>query len=260
MMKKHTIYLTKQCNCRCKYCYQDNFDKIYLWEDIKKQLDYIIKNKYKVVEFIGGEPFLVFDLLKKCYNYLNSVNKDITYYISTNGTIINKNIIEFIKEHDNIYLFISLDGNEEMNKLRIDKNNNETFNIVVNNIKKLIDNGLQKRLIVHMVLHNYNVSCLFEGIIFLQKLGILNIDIGIIEKTQKINKQFCIDFINQHLKISKNIKKKNIKINIFTLMYEPNITIQNKFDEINQFIRNIVYKNHLLIMRGDNFNYESRIK
>jgi uncharacterized protein len=99
-MKRYTIYLTKQCNCRCKYCYQGNYNNTYSWQNIKQQLDNVVskgKTDIKIVEFIGGEPFLVFALLEKSYNYLNSIDKNIIYYISTNGTIINKYIVNFIR-------------------------------------------------------------------------------------------------------------------------------------------------------------------
>ncbi|MEW9096543.1 MAG: radical SAM protein [Clostridiaceae bacterium] len=252
-MMRYTIYLTEQCNCRCVYCYQTSYEIAYTWEEIKVQLDMIIQDgkQDKIIEFIGGEPLLAFDMLVKACNYLeNNLNRItvLRYYISTNLTILNKNIIDFLRKNDNIFVSVSLDGNREMNKLRLWKNGKENYFTVVKNIKKLIKSNLNDRLMVHMVCHKNNVDNLYKGVKFLNRLGVKAIDIGIVENTMPIDKSFCNSFINEHEKISLDKKKGKLTSVISTLDYEP-ISLESLSEKdstyLIYYLRNYVYKNHI---------------
>lgn len=194
---------------------------------------------------------MVFDLLERAYYYLENNPNKITilrYYISSNLTILGENQLNFLKKNTNIFISVSLDGNREMNKLRLWENGQETYYKVLKNIKKLIKSGLGDRLIVHMVCHNENVDSLYNGVKFLNKLGVKVIDIGIVENTMRIDKKFCNHFIEEHEKIS--LYKLNGKITsvISTLDYEPKY-----LDELSKkdstyliyYLRNYVYENYI---------------
>lgn len=118
------LYLTTDCNLKCEYCYElENRKKLKKplelnVTDIKKQLDESYKDKENVqgncIVLFGGEPLLKYDLIKELFE-LNK--KDYENYfcfaITTNGTLINEEIIEDIREYSKIMtvsLGISYDG------------------------------------------------------------------------------------------------------------------------------------------------------
>ncbi|MEW6456918.1 MAG: radical SAM protein [Acidobacteriota bacterium] len=121
------LEVTERCNLICKYCYRNEFTKKRTsplkdmeWEIAKKSIDYYINkinspDRTKVkgfasLSFYGGEPLLNIKLIKKCLNYINNLDFDdsITYHITTNGTIINKEIADLLEKHG-IQLLISLE-------------------------------------------------------------------------------------------------------------------------------------------------------
>jgi len=95
-METYVVHVTKQCNCRCVYCYEKDKYSTYTWEEVKELIDNIVKyNRRFNIEFLGGEPLLAFDLIKKSVDYLESMN-DIEveqYVITTNGTILTDEMI-----------------------------------------------------------------------------------------------------------------------------------------------------------------------
>lgn len=55
------------------------------------------KRKY-ILLFYGGEPLLEFELIRKCVHYAQSImpGKEIEYSMTTNGTLLNKEVIEYL--------------------------------------------------------------------------------------------------------------------------------------------------------------------
>lgn len=210
-MERYVIYVTQRCNCDCNYCYLDEKEATYTWDEIKTLMDNIVKYNVEnefTVEFLGGEPLLAFDLIKKAYEYLESI-KNINVYnyiITTNGTILTDEIIEFLKNNIKVSLFASIDGTPFMNQFRIFKDSRKnTYNIVMKNLKLLNEIIDAKRIGVHMVTHPYNVAFLSHGIDFLYKQGIKNFGIGTIEKRMDIDEEYCKRFISELDIISNSI-------------------------------------------------------
>lgn len=69
-----TICVTHNCNLDCVYCYQEHDTNVRMnFETAKKCIDWIFNNIPDDMEgveigFIGGEPLLEFDLIKKLLN------------------------------------------------------------------------------------------------------------------------------------------------------------------------------------------------
>lgn len=63
--------------------------------------------------FIGGEPLLEFPLIKKIVLYINQKARQfdvkLSYDITTNGMLLNEEILAFFKKHK-IKFLLSLDG------------------------------------------------------------------------------------------------------------------------------------------------------
>lgn len=246
-MKRYSIYLTKQCNCRCLYCYQDNFTDFITDFEIMKETEKILKEVDKhetvIIELIGGEPLLVIDSVMYCYNKLNARLSNATFYISTNLTIVPQQLKQLLQK-PNVYIFVSIDGDEEGNSLRVFKNNLYVFDVVSNNIKTLVDMGFENKLITHLVTHFKNVKNLSHHVHFLQSLRVHMVDIGVVEKYHPITKEFCEDFIAQHEIISKGVIKGEFKENINTLLYPPIRKPQTKEQELRYYLFKEVYEQH----------------
>jgi uncharacterized protein len=146
-----TLQLTQQCNLRCSYCsYSGNYHNTRVhssermsFEIARKAIDMMLANSRECgslhLGFYGGEPLLEFDLLKKCVEYITShVNgKKLTFGISTNGTLLNNEIVTFFREH-NFTLSISLDGSKEEHDVnRKFANGQGSFNMIFDNISSI---------------------------------------------------------------------------------------------------------------------------
>jgi len=126
-LEQITLELTERCNLRCKYCiYSDEYE-LYrnfspndmTWEIAHASIDYAIKHSSEnlTVTFYGGEPLLQFDLLKKCVEYISTIKgtKIIIYSMTTNMTLITKEIADYLSERQMFSVICSLDGPEEIN-------------------------------------------------------------------------------------------------------------------------------------------------
>ena len=107
MLETYVLHITKECNMQCIYCYEKDKTSTYTWDELKTLLNNIIKhNRNFNLEFLGGEPCLRTDLIKETVNYLESIenlNVD-NYIITTNGTIINDELIDLMKKYQKIKL------------------------------------------------------------------------------------------------------------------------------------------------------------
>ncbi len=145
-----TLQVTQQCNLRCAYCaysgtYENRIhnEKSMSLETAKKGIDYVISNSSESnrvdIGFYGGEPLLRFDFIKQCVEYAkaNTEGKKLQFHMTTNGTILTDEIMEFLAEN-NFSLLISLDGPEEIHdKNRTFASNGKgTFRAIMNNISK----------------------------------------------------------------------------------------------------------------------------
>lgn len=145
--------LTQNCNLRCSYCtYSGNYnnrthgDKTMNIDLAKKGVDFLIRhstdNKTIGFGFYGGEPLLRFDLVKELILYAEQMaeGKELLFALTSNGTLITREIIEFLERH-RVNLMISIDGPREIhNKNRKFANNKGSFDMIYKNVQFLIKN------------------------------------------------------------------------------------------------------------------------
>lgn len=230
MLETYVLHITKECNCDCIYCYERDKKSIYEWEEIKALLDDIIKyNKHFSLEFLGGEPCLRIDLIEKVIRYLYDMQRVAKiplniqrFIITTNGTIINSDLIHILKYWENVSWCASIDGNKFMNSLRVTKDGINTYDKVIENYKKLyheLNNDMRGQLSVHLVTHPYNVGYLYDGIADLYSQGVRSFGIGTIESTMIIDDEYCKEFVSQLKKLADDVvlfeKFPGIKIGLF---------------------------------------------
>lgn len=200
-MERYVIHVTKECNCDCLYCYEKDKTSVYTWNEIKELVDKIIQYRTSDefgIEFLGGEPMLRWDLIKKSYEYMEKLPdiNILSYVITTNGTIMNEEIADYLSKNNKLKFAVSMEGHKWSNQLRVFKESRKnTYDKVIENINFLKRYGVESS--IHMTTHPYNVAFLSSSIDHLYKLGINNIDIGTIESTMKIDKDYCDRFIKE---------------------------------------------------------------
>lgn len=133
------IGITEQCNLRCTYCcysgeYVNNrshgmqslsSNDI---DDIFDSIQHVTIKRPLRIAFYGGEPLLKYSLVQYAVvKGLEIWKKDVVFSISTNGTILTPDKIDWIVAH-NVELAISIDGTEPIhNRHRIDSKGNGSY-------------------------------------------------------------------------------------------------------------------------------------
>lgn len=108
--------VTRTCNLNCIHCYSNSESKNYAGElDTREALcfiDHLAEFKVPVILFSGGEPLLRKDLQTLV---AHAKNKGIRPTISTNGTLLNRELVASLKKLGIGYIGVSLDGIGENN-------------------------------------------------------------------------------------------------------------------------------------------------
>jgi uncharacterized protein len=145
-----TLQLTQRCNFRCTYCiysedsspYQRNHSNNDMSPEIaEKAVDFLFSHSRDVsnvnIGFYGGEPLLKFDLLKHIVEYVkeNYYGKRVHYSITTNGSLMTDEVVEYFVEND-IYPMISFDGPKHIHdKYRhFAENGRGTYDVVMSRL------------------------------------------------------------------------------------------------------------------------------
>lgn len=150
------LELTSSCNMSCEYCINGvayNQKDCLISKNLSKEasfnaVDYLINHsqdqvKPLAISFYGGEPILRYPLLKEIIiyakNQASSKGKEMVFSITTNGTLLTREIIEFLIEHS-VQLVISLDGPEEINdRFRKLKNGDGTYHSIIKILQMIKD-------------------------------------------------------------------------------------------------------------------------
>ncbi len=145
-LRNLALNLTNNCNFCCGYCYakQGNYDipgLVMTLDTAKHGIDLLCESVRKndsekaTIALFGGEPLLEFELIKEIVAYTKRnmpTSTSIQYLITTNGTLIDKEVAEFMQENGFI-VTVSIDGDEETHDAyrRYKKIGTGTYNDVV---------------------------------------------------------------------------------------------------------------------------------
>lgn len=168
---KLILLVTENCNFFCKYCYQTKEKKEMNWGTAKKSLDFFFNQKsdsYSLY-FLGGEPLLNFSLIKDIVHYLDEKykqsKKKIHYNISTNGSLITDNVLQFFNRYHFI-VELSFDG------LAQDKSRKKgSFNQILK-ILKLLKEQPNITLHINSVFFPATVDLLSRSVEFILELQV----------------------------------------------------------------------------------------
>lgn len=229
------------CNFRCKYCFGEHgenylgTEKKFSIQLMKNVLNIFVdkwypESKHYRVDFVsGGEPLLNFDMIKETIDYIEKMQKEkgknISVWICTNGSLLNDEICTYLDAH-NVSIGVSIDGEKKKHdKCRIDINGNGTYELVVEKIKKILNNKKYSRKFRNIwglsvvSQNNYNI---LQIINHNKKLGLKNIQIKLVRSNnddldvEAINYEYYIlcekiydEFVGGKFDIIKNIANNN---------------------------------------------------
>ena len=157
-----SLYLicSTSCNLDCDYCFYrssaseslSHHQNMSLEVAKKALLDFrrIVLNNVKdndywqQVTFYGGEPLLNKGMLHQAIPYARDIfDRDTNLVINTNAVLIDKDDIELFR-NSSVEVQVSLDGDKEKHDLhRKTQTGEPTYDIVINNMKRLLDSGVK---------------------------------------------------------------------------------------------------------------------
>lgn len=118
------LVVTERCNLNCSYCQSNKqFSYTMSIDCAKEYVDKYLHTSTVAkpsITFMGGEPFVAFKTIKEIVAYIKHYypQKEVSFTIVTNGTLIHGEIQKWIKENENsLQITLSLDGTEDTHNL-----------------------------------------------------------------------------------------------------------------------------------------------
>lgn len=172
-----TFWVTERCNLLCKYCYVHKQPKTMSLKTAEQSIacftdkfeTTISQGKRINVALHGGEPLLNFEVLEYIVNTLkNRYDGHIIFTMTTNGTMLTKEMYEFLK--GKVQLSVSIDGKREINDInRVYPNGESSFDKVMETLHFLKTQGEYVR--VRMTVNKETLRQMAENYIYLEKMN-----------------------------------------------------------------------------------------
>lgn len=144
------LFLTQTCNLKCIYCYGEegaygtggDMDERTAFQAVDWLVEQAGAYQKLHIGFFGGEPFLRFPLMAAVVEYAAmraiETGRDLDFYATTNATLLNDEIIAFMREH-RMNIMVSFDGTREaQDTQRPFKSGRGSYDVTVPGIKKLL--------------------------------------------------------------------------------------------------------------------------
>lgn len=240
-IKAMCLHVSHDCNLRCKYCFASQGDfkgqRILMDELIgKKSLDFLLENSGNrvnlEVDFFGGEPLMNFELVKKLVSYgrqkEKQYNKHFRFTMTTNGVLLNDEIIEFLnKEMDNVVL--SLDGRKEINdEMRPTINGRGSYEQIIPKFKKLVESRGTKDYFIRGTFTNHNLD-FSKDVLLYKDLGFKKTSMEPVVTDPKeeyaIREEHLNNILEEYEKLSNiyiDIRKEDPDFNFFHFLIDLN--------------------------------------
>lgn len=170
--------LTEECNYSCSYCYQTRAAKTIDISTIEKALEFFFPflSEQCLIAFTGGEPLLAFDKIQLAVEYIQfknkTFNKQIQYNITTNGSLIDDDISDFLNQNE-FSLWLSFDGDAQ----NISRKKNSHGQVVLV-MQKVMENP-NIDFVTNSVFTPDTVGYLSKSIQYLMELGVPDIQLAL---------------------------------------------------------------------------------
>lgn len=146
------LNLTDDCCLACRYCFVEqhphymSYDVaqtavLYLLDNLEKKNKKFGTDEKANITYFGGEPTLMWDeIIVPLTNWIRKENFPINLNITTNGVLLNKERIQFLKDNE-IYPLLSIDGNRETQEFNRPCHNLKlsSFDLIKENIPLLLE-------------------------------------------------------------------------------------------------------------------------
>lgn len=167
-----TFIPSYNCNLACPYCIQGNLKQVNKISDKETSaVVNFIKNKILEsrreipierlsISLYGGEPLMNKAELVLFCSLVNQIakqeNLDIAFDMTSNMTLLDDTMIALMEKHQ-ISVQVSIDGTKELHdQRRIKKNGSGTYDIIISNLKLLVDRGLKKLITIRINIDSNN--------------------------------------------------------------------------------------------------------
>ncbi len=234
------LIVTHRCNLVCRYC-NIKKDKKNITLEVASKAVSIFLNKFSCVtpriKFFGGEPLLEFPIIKKIITSARARSKNLRFEITTNGTLLNKDAIDFFAANKDIELWYS--------------HHKALFNKSDLLLKKLPDCG------INILITPPKAKDLSDEFAFFWKLGFRKFNflpayfnfwgkknLRILEHQFKIT----ANSINQLMELGNKINVKNIKTLSPTPLFNNGLVVDCDGDV---FLNNMILSKHFAHLRTD---------
>lgn len=184
------LNVTDDCNLECKYCFVEQHPNYMSLDIAKKSADWLYNNlqeKLKLypnlekichINFFGGEPMLCYStIIVPLVEYCNLNYPNIFEFgMTTNGTLLNKEKIDFLKKN-NFNLLLSIDGNKDTQNFNRPCRNKKynSFDLIEKNIPYLLENF--PNICFRSTLYPPTIKYLYENYLYAESLGFKNYEI-----------------------------------------------------------------------------------
>ena len=214
------LILATDCNMRCKYCFASGGSYTHVRKKMsidvaEKSIEFLVRNagrmKKLTLGFFGGEPLLNFKVLKKAVQYAEEIgikhNKEFSFSVTTNGTLLNPEMMDFFVEHGFSYI-ISLDGTKEVNdRFRVFPNGSGTYDVVSAKLKEFINRypQIQEKIELRGTF-TAQTSDISESLYHLKQLGFDNISLepcSADDENFQINEHNLNEVLEEYDKVAK---------------------------------------------------------
>ncbi len=196
--------MTTDCNYDCAYCYQKKADEYLDINTAKRAVDFF--SPYLLpgcsINFYGGEPMLAFGQIKEIVWYLKdqSDEKQFEYSITTNGSLVDDDVLRFLEENQ-FTVLLSFDGMAQ--EIERKEGSFDSTLAVMQKILKCSHVTLE----TNSVFTDKTVPCLSESIRFIVESGVPSANLSLsalslwnghslreLEKEMSFLREFCVSF------------------------------------------------------------------
>ena len=185
---KLELALSEACNLACKYCYCSTVRNMpqqgLMNEEIARlAITWLFavsgKSENISITFFGGEPLLNKSVLRFAINYSQQLaklhGKKVFYSMTTNGTLLDDEVITFIKRY-NFGLMVSLDGPPEIHNRQCPTQGGDgSYDLAVKGIRKLM---ARRRSVTVRCTMTHPIPNMLDLIKFFEEFGFTRIVLG----------------------------------------------------------------------------------
>lgn len=157
------LILTEECNMQCTYCSQSSFRTRERMKKMSPEIAESVLEKFysvtterkRTIVLYGGEPTLNRESIEKVINYVREKKKDwnTEIVIFTNGILLDDSFIDLF-EKGNVYVILSMDGNEKINDTFRKYGKEGSFKYINTSIDKFNEKGIQFGFSLTIASHN----------------------------------------------------------------------------------------------------------